>query len=138
MAENDAAGVEITVRIDAPRDVVFDFLTDREKLARWLADSVRATVRPGGELLITASGGEVVSGQFIDIVPMTKVVFTWGWQSRFANIPPGSTTVEITLEPDGDGTLLRLATLRSPARDDREARAGLAPGPAATVQLLSS
>ncbi|TMF55643.1 MAG: SRPBCC domain-containing protein [Chloroflexi bacterium] len=36
-----------------------------------------------------------------------KVVFTWGWQGS-PTVPPGSSTVEIDLEPDGDGTRLRL------------------------------
>ena len=108
MPENDADSVEISVHVEAPRDIVFSFLTDSEKLVRWLADSVHATAQPGGTLRIEASGGEVISGEFVEIVPMEKVVFTWGWQSAFPKIPPGSTTVEITLEPDGDGTVMHL------------------------------
>jgi uncharacterized protein YndB with AHSA1/START domain len=36
-------------------------------------------------------------------------VFTWGWEGDGSPVPPGSSTVEITLAADGpDGTLLRL------------------------------
>jgi uncharacterized protein YndB with AHSA1/START domain len=46
-------------------------------------------------------------GQFVELVPDERVVFTWGWVDR-PGIPPGSTTVEITLNADGEGTLLVL------------------------------
>jgi len=36
------------------------------------------------------------------------VVFTFGWEQQDHPIPPGSTTVEITLHPEGDKTRVRL------------------------------
>ena len=39
---------------------------------------------------------------------MEKVVFTFGWEQEGNPIPPGSTTVEITLHPEGDKTRVRL------------------------------
>ena len=44
------------------------------------------------------------------------MVFTWGWEGNEA-VPPGSTTVEIDLEPDGDATTLTLRHCRRPRRD---------------------
>jgi uncharacterized protein YndB with AHSA1/START domain len=41
-------------------------------------------------------------------VPDRRLVFTWGWEHESLGVPPGSTMVEIELEPDGNGTLLRL------------------------------
>ena len=35
-------------------------------------------------------------------------MFTWGWERDLYAMPPQSTEVEVSLEPDGDGTLLRL------------------------------
>ena len=35
------------------------------------------------------------------------MVFTWGWEGN-QGVPPGSTTVELTLKADGDGTVLSL------------------------------
>jgi uncharacterized protein YndB with AHSA1/START domain len=35
-------------------------------------------------------------------------VFTFGWERPDVQVPPGSTTVEITLEPTATGTQLRL------------------------------
>jgi uncharacterized protein YndB with AHSA1/START domain len=51
--------------------------------------------------------GQIARGQFVEIVPNRRVVFTWGWIDNSA-IPPGSTVVEIDLVPDGEGTLIRL------------------------------
>jgi uncharacterized protein YndB with AHSA1/START domain len=34
-------------------------------------------------------------------------VFTWGWEDP-GSVPPGSSTVEVTLEPDGGNTIVRL------------------------------
>ena len=39
---------------------------------------------------------------------MEKVVFTFGWEQEGNPIPPGSTTVEISLHPEGDKTRVRL------------------------------
>lgn len=48
-------------------------------------------------------------------MPHSRVVFTWGWEAEGHPIPPGSSTVEISLEPDGQGTLLRLLHRGLPA-----------------------
>jgi uncharacterized protein YndB with AHSA1/START domain len=41
-------------------------------------------------------------------VPARRIVFTYGWERPEVEIAPGSTTVEITLEPLATGTRLRL------------------------------
>jgi hypothetical protein len=43
-------------------------------------------------------------------------VFSWG-AAGSDTLAPGSTTVEITLRPDGDGTLLELAHRDLPAEE---------------------
>ena len=42
-------------------------------------------------------------------------MFTWGWEGEGAAVPPGSSTVEVTLEPDGDQTIVRLRHFGLPA-----------------------
>ncbi len=39
--------------------------------------------------------------------PGRRVVFTWGWEGS-ADVPPGASTVIITLEPAAGGTMVRL------------------------------
>jgi hypothetical protein len=64
--------------------------------------------RPGGIYRVNVSGHERVRGEVIELVPDRRLVFTWGWEDHVLSVPPGASTVEISLEPDGDGTLVRL------------------------------
>lgn len=93
--------------IAAPPSVVYSYLTNSEKWARW--QGVDAVVRPvgGGELTIVMPHGTSARGEFVELEPDRRVVFTWGWVDH-PEIPPGSTTVEIELVGAEGGTRLRL------------------------------
>jgi uncharacterized protein YndB with AHSA1/START domain len=73
-----------------------------------MAPIVRADARAGGELTWTHINGDRVEGEFVELVPGRRVVFTFGWDRSDVEIPPGSTTVEIDLRPQGEGTELHL------------------------------
>ncbi|MBV9284964.1 MAG: SRPBCC domain-containing protein, partial [Acidimicrobiia bacterium] len=49
------------------------------------------------------------AGEYVEVVPLEKVVFTFGWEEEGNPIRPGSSTIEISLHPEGDKTLVRLA-----------------------------
>ena len=49
----------------------------------------------------------IVSGQYVEVDAPRRVVLTWGWEGG-QPVPPGASTVEVELTPDGDGTMLRL------------------------------
>lgn len=104
----EATIIEREVRIEARPEIVFAYLTDAEKMIEW--EGVEATLdpRPGGVYRCNMNGNDIMLGEFVEAVPHSRVVFTVGWEGEGHPIPPGSTTVEITLTPDGDGTLLRL------------------------------
>ena len=42
-------------------------------------------------------------GQFVEVEPPRRVVFTWGWTGMF-EVVPGSTRVEVTLAAEDGGT----------------------------------
>jgi len=45
----------------------------------------------------------------VTVDPPHRIVFTWGWEGDGSPVPPGSSTVEITITADGpDATVLRL------------------------------
>ncbi len=100
--------VDKTIVIAAPPGDVYALLTDAELLVEWMAPIARIDARPGGEVAWTHHNGDTVQGEFIELVPDRRVVFTYGWDRADVGVPPGSTVVEITLKPVVAGTELRL------------------------------
>lgn len=100
--------LEIERRIKARPETVFAYFTDAERYTRWMGVDAEIDARPGGIYRVTAPQGSVARGEFVEVEPPTRIVFTWGWEGN-EDVPPSSTRVEITLEPDGDETVLRLA-----------------------------
>jgi uncharacterized protein YndB with AHSA1/START domain len=49
----------------------------------------------------------VALGEYVEVDPPRRVVITWGWEGN-PEVPPGSSTVEINLRPDGEGTLVHV------------------------------
>lgn len=93
--------------VRASPSAVYAFLTDSARWAQWQGAEATVDARPGGLFRMRMSTGQTARGQFVELVPDRRVVFTWGWIDH-PGIPPGSTTVEIALEPQQDGTLIRL------------------------------
>ena len=110
MAESHRLGdsVEIEVRIAAQPETIFPYLTDLDKMITWMGFDGELDPRPGGIYRVHVKGQATVSGEYVEVVPNERVVFTFGWEGEGQVVGPGSTTVEITLTPDGDGTLVRL------------------------------
>jgi len=100
--------VDQTVRIAAPPEVVFEYFVDPRKLVSWIGSRATLEAVPGGRVWIDMNGTDVAAGQFLEIEPPTRVVFTWGWERGGPPMAPGSSTVEVTLTPDGTDTVVRL------------------------------
>jgi uncharacterized protein YndB with AHSA1/START domain len=94
-------------RIAAPPKTVFAFFVDPNKMVRWMGSRAEADPRPGGPYALDINAQARARGEFVEVVPYSRVVFTFGWEEDRV-VPPGSSTVEITLTPDGDGTHVRL------------------------------
>lgn len=97
-----------TVKINARPETVFAFFTDAAKLVRWKGMHATLDPRPGGLYRVSLSPEDVIRGEFVEVTPYRRVVFTWGWEGEGRPLPPGASTVEIDLIPDGDGTRLQL------------------------------
>ena len=96
------------VRIEASPETIFPFFTDPAKLVLWKGITAELDPRPGSRYRCDLNGTDVTLGEYVVIDPPRRIVFTWGWESAGSPVPPGSSTVEITLSPDGAATLLRL------------------------------
>lgn len=94
--------------IKANPRTVFEFLTEPRKWVRWQGTQAELDPRPGGIYRVHVRAGIIASGQFVEVQPYRRVVFTWGFEIPDHPIPPGSSLVQIDLVPDGDNTLIRL------------------------------
>ena len=112
--------VEIELRINARPETVFQYFTDPKRILQWQGFKAELDPRPGGIYRVDMHGRDVARGEYLEIALNTRIVFTWGWED--SHVPPGSTTVEITLQVDGDGTILRLRHMGLP-EDQRELHA---------------
>lgn len=99
--------VVIERRIRARREIVFAYFVDPERYTRWMGTEAELDPRPGGRYRVTVPQGYRAVGEFVEVEPPRRVVFTWGWEGH-GTVAPGSTTVAVTLEEDGDDTLVRL------------------------------
>lgn len=128
-------------RIKAPPAQVFAAWTDPEKIIHWfgpnhtVAGSVRAKmdVRSGGkyQMNFQTDDGEShqVGGVYREVVPDSRLVFTWAWHST----PERESLVTVTVAKDGDGTIL---TLHHEQFFDEAARDGHERGWTGTLEKL--
>jgi uncharacterized protein YndB with AHSA1/START domain len=101
--------------IDATPETIWPFLVDVDKHVEWLGTVADIDPRPGGVYRVLVAGQHQSSGQYTEVVPFEKVAFTFGWEQKDHPIPPGSTTIEITLQPEGEKTRVRLVHSGLPA-----------------------
>ena len=107
--------IEREVRIDAEPATVFEFFTDPQKAVQWMGSKATFDPRPGGVYRLEMNEQWIARGEFVEVDPPNRVVFTWGWEGDEPITKPGSSTVEVTLTPDGDGTVLHLVHRDLPA-----------------------
>lgn len=120
MAQSESDAVEREVRIAARPETVFPFFTDPSKMILWKGISADLEPRPGGIYRVDMNGRDVARGEYVEVVPYSRVVFTWGWEAEGNPVPPGSSTVEVSLIPDGDGTIVRLRHLGLPVEQRKD------------------
>jgi uncharacterized protein YndB with AHSA1/START domain len=103
----DALTVRREVQIAAPPATVFAFLTDPEKILRWIGTDATVEPRLGGLYLVNVTGQSTAEGRFTEVIPVHRLAYSFGWRER-DGMPPESTMIEIDLIEREGGTLLRL------------------------------
>jgi uncharacterized protein YndB with AHSA1/START domain len=106
--------IEHEIRVGASPEIVFAYFTDPAKMVRWMGTEATLDPRPGGVCRIHPSGQLVMLGEFLEVDPPHRLVFIWGWEMEMFSTPRQSTLVEVSLTPDGEGTIVQLAH-RAPA-----------------------
>jgi uncharacterized protein YndB with AHSA1/START domain len=96
-------------RISASPEKVFAYFTDPVRYRLWQGVDAELDPRPGGTFRVAMTGQsqQIVRGEYLEVDPPRRIVFTWGYEGN-TGLLPGKSTVEVTLQPDGDGTVLRI------------------------------
>ena len=99
--------IERTVTLGRAPLEVWQALTTAEGLSAWFGEQASIDLRPGGAATMTFSGGMTVDMRIERVERPSVFAYTW----RLPDLPdddPRRTYVEFTLEPAGDGTVLRV------------------------------
>jgi len=104
------------IEVAASPATVFAFLTDPDKILRWLGTQAQAEPHPGGIYLVNVGGKNKARGQFTEVIPVHRLAYSFGWEGS-DKVPPGSSLIEIDLVDKGAGTLVRLAHSGLPDRE---------------------
>ncbi len=104
--------IERTVTIAAPVERVWELITRPEHLGRWFGDAgAEIDLRPGGAMTLRWSESGTVRGRVERVEPTSLFSYRWAPFADPGGEEPGpgnSTLVEFTLEPEGEGTRLRV------------------------------
>ena len=107
---NIGEAVEAQVRIAATAEALFPYFTVPEQVVKWMGVSAELDARPGGAYRVNVNGRNIAVGEFVEVTPNSRVVFTWGWEDSEL-VAPGASTVEVSLVEEGDETVVTLRHL---------------------------
>jgi len=115
------------LQIAAPRATVFAFLTDPDRLLRWIGTEANVDPQVDGLYLVNVTGANRAEGRFTEVAPVHRLAYSLGRKER-GDMPPGSSLIEIDLLERDGGTLLRLTHRGLPDADGRADTAAAAHG----------
>jgi uncharacterized protein YndB with AHSA1/START domain len=133
MKTKEQTSLEIKRFIKAPRDRVYAAWTDPAQLRQWFGpekvqtNDLIADARVGGEFRwdITDPDGDkmTVCGEYRELQPDRKIVFTWQWQDD-ENWERHVSIVTVELSDREGGTELRLVHEQLPSEKSRDGHTG--------------
>ena len=122
-ATTESTSVVRELAIAASPETVWEFLVDPAKATLWMGEQATFDVRPGGIYRVGVIPGNTARGEFVEIDPPHRLVFTWGWEDGASVVDAGSTTIEIELVPEGDGTILHFTHSGLPSTESTQSHA---------------
>jgi uncharacterized protein YndB with AHSA1/START domain len=99
----DDGVIEVSVHVAAQPETVFPYFTDPRRYVQWMGSDATLEPVPGGSYRVRMRGGVEAAGEFVEVDPPKRLVFTWGWAHDHA-VPPGTTRVVVTLHAEDGGT----------------------------------
>ena len=126
----DKTSLEIKRFINAPRERVYAAWTDPVQLKEWWGPkqmrtkSLEFDPHLGGKYrwtLVNEEGEEMtVFGEYRELIPAKKIVFTWKWDDDEAWTKHGESVVTVEFADRDGGTELRLTHQQLPSEESRE------------------
>lgn len=110
VTETNTNIVEQTVRISARPETVWKYWTDPQRMCDWWGATAELDPQPGGLCRVEMGGGAVMLGEYLELVPYERLVFSFGWEPAegVPAIGPGESRVEVTLVDDAGDTIMTL------------------------------
>ena len=115
----DRGPLEVSVHIAARLETVFPYFTDPARYVQWMGSYATLDPVPGGAYRVSMRDGVEAVGEFVEVDPPHRIVFTWGWSHDRA-VAPGSTRVVVTFEEEDGGTRVVLRHHDLPDDEQRE------------------
>lgn len=103
--------IEREIQIDAPVETVWSIVTEPQNISRWFANEAEIDLRPGGDLVFRFDSGIDGKGVVEKVEPPNLFAFRWISPEPERDMVAAQghyTTVEFTLQKQGEGTLLRV------------------------------
>jgi uncharacterized protein YndB with AHSA1/START domain len=107
VANATETAVERELVIAAKPETVWELLVDPAKASAWMGMQSWSDPKPGGLYRVEVIPGHIARGEYVELDPPHRLVFTWGWEAEDNSVPAGSSTISFELESDGEGTRLR-------------------------------
>ena len=95
------------ISIEAAPETVFSYFTDVQKVLQWLGIEAILEPQVGGRFQVVINSERKVMGEYLELIPYSRIVIAWGWEGR-EDVPPGSSRVEISFVEHAGATHLRL------------------------------
>ena len=112
-----------SVEVDAPRERVWQLLTEPEALTKWWPDAAQLEPRPGGRVVLNFGPGDV-TGEITEWEPPSALGFTWD----ASNMPGVRLHVAFTVDDLGGGRSRVQVVHSGLAGAPAEAREGVSHG----------
>jgi pimeloyl-ACP methyl ester carboxylesterase/uncharacterized protein YndB with AHSA1/START domain len=113
-----------SVHIAARPEHVYEYFTRPDAMVRWMGDYAVLDPRPDGEFTVDINGVPV-RGRYLELDPPRRLLISWG-HAGSEQLPPGSSTLEVTLTAESGGTTVRIVHRDLPEAEARQHAIGWA------------
>ena len=79
--------IHLERRVLARPETLFSYFTESARYTEWMGVEAVLEARPGGLYRVRVPQGVYAVGEFVEVEPPRRMVFTWGWEGD-PEVPP--------------------------------------------------